>query len=975
MIPQRAETPPTTSNSGKTGPRYDVTSSVFGAKGDRSTDDTVAIQAAFNACWNNNATTSWGGIIEFPGNHTYLVSSTINAYDGCRIEGTIGSSSGGYSPVRIVWNGSSAAVGTTLTITNVDVELNCTTTAGNCIYSPAFPHISGSIQNRLAPYYATVTAVNSLAAGGWVEINGLTSQIGSQLNRCIGQVASATSSSFVIEIPCFLSSRPVFGSTADSGTATTENVVFAFDGNARYEQEVSNIQIASNKGYATNPFNVGIYFGSRVDTGTRLYNTWVASSIEYSYYFAQGGINVDFGGGWRSDGAQVAAIYWRMGGGENFELGTGTVDNSICLGCTSPTSGGVLMLDNTGRNGYALVTLDNVKFESNTSLTSSGTLPGGSTAPAGGLGMITLLDNPNYYNYTQLYLNLVNTWNSYNNSTKANFNYPSIVVSPANDLALDLTATNSMLPAGTSPNTTVPFIGIPALSNSNMLGSAGLISQLAYAPSRNSSGVGPTGLLSPIQFIGDLNIGQLWQYGAKASDFLYSDTAFAALPSGTTLYAGQILAPPAYWSGTNGQRYAVDVVNQTGTTGTLNSGSTTCTTPVFRISSVSVSSSPANVATFTGSWNVSLPVTPGQIVVTDSALGLSGTTLVVNMGATSTSFSAAYTHTAMNPKSDAGSGIMKSTLHCTSATGLSTGQRLSIGTDTNKTLQYVDASNASAPNLRFTSYLSSQYTAQTLSYSAPLLGLEMQMPTKSPAAPSTLAWLQGDTEQNSAAAANGVAAWVNVAPGAPGSWAGIPLGDSSGKIAASQLASSSTVGSGSVVLANQPTVNGLIGTGTTTLTDLTIKGRCIGCAGASVRTAQAFCAGTASSSSTILLFGAGSSQTTCTQAPGPKTLQQVIAATGGVLSNLAVRCGHLGSQPASGRFTVWDLPSGIAMLNASSGTNTGLAVTIGNTAANANKTILDTQHTFAYAAGDMLRIQFTTEANETLGDCTASFNY
>ena len=53
----------------------------------------------------------------------------------------------------------------------------------------------------------------------------------------------------------------------------------------------------------------------------------------------------------------------------------------------------------------------------------------------------------------------------------------------------------------------------------------------------------------------------------------------------------------------------------------------------------------------------------------------------------------------------------------------------------------------------------------------------------------------------------------------------------------------------------------------------------------------------------------------------------------------------------------------------------GLAVTIGNSAANANKTILDTTHTFAYAAGDMLRIQFTTEANETLGDCTASVNY
>jgi hypothetical protein len=50
----------------------------------------------------------------------------------------------------------------------------------------------------------------------------------------------------------------------------------------------------------------------------------------------------------------------------------------------------------------------------------------------------------------------------------------------------------------------------------------------------------------------------------------------------------------------------------------------------------------------------------------------------------------------------------------------------------------------------------------------------------------------------------------------------------------------------------------------------------------------------------------------------------------------------------------------------------GLVVTIGNTAANANKTILDTEH---YASEDILRIQFTTEANETLGDCTASFNY
>jgi hypothetical protein len=186
-------------------------------------------------------------------------------------------------------------------------------------------------------------------------------------------------------------------------------------------------------------------------------------------------------------------------------------------------------------------------------------------------------------------------------------------------------------------------------------------------------------------------------------------------------------------------------------------------------------------------------------------------------------------------------------------------------------------------------------------------------------------------EQDSAATANGVAAWVNTAAGTPGSWAGIPLGDSNGKIAASQLSSA--------------------------------------------RTAQAFCAGTATSSSTLLLFGAGSSQTACSQVPGPQSMQQVLLTTDGTLSNLAVRCGHLGSQPSSGMFTVWDLPSGTHMLNASSGTDTGLSVTVGNSLENANRTIIDRKHTFAYAAGDMIRIQFTTQANETLSDCTASFNY
>jgi hypothetical protein len=314
-------------------------------------------------------------------------------------------------------------------------------------------------------------------------------------------------------------------------------------------------------------------------------------------------------------------------------------------------------------------------------------------------------------------------------------------------------------------------------------------------------------------------------------------------------------------------------------------------------------------------------------------------------------------------------------LTCTSAADLSAGQHVTIGADANKTIESVDATDANAVRVFLAGNLAAAHGNEPLAFSAPLLAPEIQLPTKLSSSPSAFSWSLGDTEQNSNAAANGIAAWVNVAAGTPGSWAGIPLGDSNGKIAAAQLSSASTVGSGKVVLASQPAINGLIGTGVTTLNDLTIKGHCIGCAGTGARSAQAFCAGTASSSSTILLFGAGGSQTSCTQSPGPQTLQQIITSTSGTVSNLAVRCGHLGSQPASGKFTVWDLPSGSAMFDATSGVNTGLSVTVGNSAANANKTLIDSMHTFNYAAGDMIRIQFTTEARESLSDCTASFNY
>jgi hypothetical protein len=244
--------------------------------------------------------------------------------------------------------------------------------------------------------------------------------------------------------------------------------------------------------------------------------------------------------------------------------------------------------------------------------------------------------------------------------------------------------------------------------------------------------------------LSDLNVAQLFQYGIGASDFLYSDTSYAALPNGTTLFAGQILAPPSYWSGANGKRYALDVVYQTGTTGTPNGGATNCT-------------------------------------------GTGGT----------------------------------SVLTCSSATDLSIGQRISIGIDTNKIIRYVDATNPGAVLVNITSNLGSTYTSQALTFSAPVLGPEIQLPTKSGSAPSSLAWSQGDMEQNSTATANGVAAWVNVAAGTPGTWAGIPLGNSSGQIAPSQI--SSTTGSGNAVLGTSPTIASPTLTGTVT-TPLTTAG-------------------------------------------------------------------------------------------------------------------------------------------------------
>jgi hypothetical protein len=824
-----ASTPPSTPSIGAAGQRFDVMQ--YGAVGNGSTDDTAAIQAAFNACVGYSGgilTAPYGGTVEFPGPHTYVITSTINAYDGCRIEGTMGGYHAGYELPRIKWNG--AAAGTVYTITQFTAASNSTP-----LYTLSSPNPSP--QPNLATF--TVSGGSVPSVGQWVDIEGLSTSAGVYLNRVIGQVAAASGSTFTITFP----SAIVAGTYTDSGTATTVNVMVAFDAAARYSARIESIALASG---TTNP-QVGFYFGARVDTGTRIEMAQVAGVTMYSYYFSSGGINIDFDHGWRSDGANIAGIYWRAGADDNFGIANGTTDNRT--ESSSSTSGAAVMLDNSSCAGDSVhFTVRNMHHEINTNMGS-------------GLGVYTLLDCPSQTGVpsgTQFFLDFENVWMAPGSGIT---NASSFVMTPANDAALTLTIVNGRL-SGNLNGAGGRWVGLPLLARSDAGGSQGVIPHLSYSPPTLSSGATHSAykiMAGPAQLIGDTNINQLFQYTVPASDFLYSDVAYTVLPNGTTLYAGQILAPPSYWSGANGKRYALDVVYQAGTTGTPNGGNTTCS-------------------------------------------GASGATYMT----------------------------------CSSATDLSQGQRLTINSQTSLEIDSVDATSSAAVLVWFVynggaGRLNSTFSNQALTFTAPVLGLEMQLPTKSSAAPTTLAWSQGDIEQNSGATTNGVAAWVNVATGKPGKWAGIPLGDSNGKIAASQLSSA--------------------------------------------RTAQAFCAGMASSSSTLLLFGAGTSQTTCTQVPGPQTLQQVLLTTDGVLSSLAVRCGRPGSQPSSGTFSIWDLPSGAAMSNAASGTNTGLTVTIGNAAGNVNKTFIDTRHTYAYAAGDMIRIQFTTQANETLGDCTASFNY
>jgi hypothetical protein len=359
------------------------------------------------------------------------------------------------------------------------------------------------------------------------------------------------------------------------------------------------------------------------------------------------------------------------------------------------------------------------------------------------------------------------------------------------------------------------FLNLPGLQRNSITGADGYRAQGSgssfgkYAVSSGSS----IAYNTAAEALSDFNFEQLWQDGVQASAFMYSDTAYDALPNATTLNEGQIVAPPTYWvSSTATKRYALQVVITPGTTGTPNYGLTTCTNAGQSTNNVLCTGPSATITATSCSANVLTVTTSTNTFASGEVLVLQGTAesffdgpnnsggLVTTTAATSTSFSFPYTcYSFTGNSSDTGTATVSSLVD------LSPYQYVTLGS-LNTKITAINSSNPASIVLALANNATSVSSPTALTYTAPGLGLEMQLPTKSSAAPSTQTWSQGDMEQNSVATANGVAAWVNVSGGTPGTWAGIPLGNSSGQISASQIAG--TTGSGNVVLASGPTFTG-----------------------------------------------------------------------------------------------------------------------------------------------------------------------
>jgi hypothetical protein len=767
-------------------PTYDVTQ--YGAVGNGVADDTAAIQAAFNACYNNGAS-PYGGNVLLQGARSYGISATINMYDSCNPVGVVGnygspSPFGSQQKPAIIW---------LPTATYSNAAFTAFTVATNSTYYPV------SSPNNLPPKTIAVTAANTLAFGNWVEITGCTGS-GVEVNNIVGQVVAASGAAFTITYPDLDMAN---GSFTDSTCQWKQTqVMMATDATARYGQLFSNFQL-----YAATAGIVGaeLYMGDRIDSGTRFSNFQPDGRADFGLYLPFNGINWTINDGSRSDVIPaIAAIYVRQsGGGGAWSINDAEISNGYTI------AGSSIMIDGQScEGGITKAALNDVAFEVDTSMFPN-------SAP------IDLLACP-----TEAYPQFSITMQGGGVTCGSNAGYmncPSVLVSPQSSGygALVLHTANAGFPTGSGATPYQAFVGVPSLLRGNMTGTTGNTGALDFSPplwSEGNTGTGTIGQYSAVnQSLNDYNFNQLWQQGIHASALLKTDTAFAALANATTLYAGQVVAPPANWSAViSNQRYGLQVVYQTGTTGTPNSGLTNCVASGVS-GQLQCVGSQATITATSCSTNA-LTVTASNSFTANQQIFLTGTAERVLNGANYTVASATGSNFVINYQcngftgnaSDTGTAVTSSTVD------LESGQHVSIGSVTNAVIESINASNPNAVLLNMSTSVAGVTSPTNLTFSAPLLGPEMQLPTKRPgAAPTSQTWLQGDEAQNSSATANGIAAYVNVAAGTPGTWAAIPLGDSSGHINTGQIngytaptvtAGSPTVGQAACIKAAGPPV-------------------------------------------------------------------------------------------------------------------------------------------------------------------------
>ncbi len=706
---------------GVVGQTFNVLDPAYGAVGNASTDDTVAIQAAYNACF-----AAGGGTVQFPGGHAFLITSTVNTFYGC---GHLGGSQPG-SPTYallspVVWGGCpsggtypSCNAATVDTITSITVASNVGTNV-NCT-SGGFKYCTANFPNGLStPYYATVTVTGTLpTVGQWKYLDGLSSTNGVQLNRTACPVAAVGSGNFT----CLLPRRVTTGTYSDSGTAKTIGVMFASSSTSSeaYSTPCNHLDFRPLSGTTTvSSPDIALYYGVTTDSGSDIHGCQFQGDNLWGVYYGDGTYNTHWDQEWRIDGAGVGGIYLPQDYFGTLSLSHGEMDNNRSSVTGSTTSGGLILLDDSGCGNQVYVDISDVRIETNESITS-------------GLGVHTGVacnDGTTYsgMNEPNVYLSIDKETIAPGNATsQGTVNSAAFVVSPASDTFFQINAKNSAFPSSYS-NAWINFQGMNYANLTNANGSDGIITDFDYSVPVNSlyaSGIGGPNGRNPHQFYGDSYFDEIKQKGVPAHPWLQTDTAFSALPAGTTLRVGTIIEDPTTWS-TNTGRHSLYNVVQEGTTGTLNGGATTCTTGIANWITVS------------------------------------------------------------------------------SVTGLTLGQHLNCGSNTNMIIGHINAANPTAV-LVYAVWSTSVGSPVTLSYSAPVL-TETQFPLKAVGAPSSGTFIQGDQSQNSSATANGIGGYVNTVGGTPGTWAGIPLGDANGKLAAAQLQSVTGTGN-QVVLSAAPTI-------------------------------------------------------------------------------------------------------------------------------------------------------------------------